>query len=99
MKAADDANEKFYYNLSKVLCSIPASEAIVLLDDFNARVGKGTQEWKVVTGRRSLGNKNTNGELLASICAASGLILPHTMFELFNIHKGNWQHPCSKHWH
>lgn len=75
LKAADETKEKFYDELRNLISSIPAKEDIILLGDFNARVGKDTDAWKGVIGRHGMGKMNANGELLASFCAEQGLII------------------------
>lgn len=99
MQATDEEKENFYNTLSTVVGAIPADESVVLLGDFNARVGRDDMAWRGVIGKHGLGNMNTNGEILASFCAAHGLIITNTMFQLRDIYKGTWKHPRSGHWH
>jgi len=47
----DEPKDRFYDILSSTLRSLPPQEKIVLLGDFNARVGKEHHVWGKVIGR------------------------------------------------
>lgn len=96
---SDEIKEKFYEELSQCLKSINAKEQILLLGDFNARVGRDYEAWPGILGRHGVGNMNSNGQLLLSLCAQYDLAISNTMFRLAAKHKTTWMHPRSKHWH
>ncbi|KAJ2950085.1 hypothetical protein O0L34_g11426 [Tuta absoluta] len=96
---SDDIKDKFYEEVSQCLDSINAREQILLLGDFNARVGRDYGAWPGVLGRHGVGNMNSNGQLLLSLCAQYDLAISNTMFRLAAKHKTTWMHPRSKHWH
>lgn len=96
---SDDIKDKFYEELSQCLNNINSKEQILLLGDFNARVGRDYEAWPGVLGRHGIGNMNSNGQLLLSLCAQYDLAISNTMFRLAAKHKTTWQHPRSKHWH
>lgn len=59
---SDDAtNSSFYVALSAVLRSLPPHDKIVLLGDFNARVGCVYHIRSGVIGRQGVGNPSDNG--------------------------------------
>ena len=72
---------------------------LVVLGDFNARVGRGNSSWEGVLGRHGVGKVNDNGLLLLSKCAEHGLCITNTLFRMADEYKTTWQHPRSKHWH
>ena len=72
---------------------------IVLLDDFNARVGQDSVTWPKVLGRFGTGKVNSNGELLLSLCSEFQLAIINTFFSHKAAHKHSWMHPRSRHWH
>ena len=88
----------FYEQLRAVLRNISPGDKILLLGDFNARVGRDCETWSVI-GNHGLGNANDNGLLLLQLCAEFGLIVTNTLFQQNDIYKGTWMHPRSKHWH
>ena len=91
--------EQFYQCLSEQLRRIPTNDKIILAGDLNARVGTSYHLWDKVLGRHGVGQCNTNGLRLLSLCAEHELALTNTMFQLRNMHKTTWMHPRSRHWH
>ena len=90
---------QFYKQLENILKPIPKDDKIVLLGDFNARVGENESIWNGVLGKFGTGRANSNGELLLSICTEHQLVITNTCFKHKPAHKNSWMHPRSKHWH
>ncbi|XP_076059549.1 uncharacterized protein LOC143036186 [Oratosquilla oratoria] len=89
----------FYQQLDTVISQIPARDRLLLLEDFNARVGREHELWHNIIGRQGVGNCNDNGLLLLGLCAEQELFITNTQFRLPNRSKITWKHPRSKHWH
>lgn len=66
LMAEDEVKEHFYSQLDCVLRTIPASDKLVLLGDFNARVGRESTLWNRVIGKEGVGSCNTNGPYAVS---------------------------------
>ncbi|XP_063898002.1 craniofacial development protein 2-like [Helicoverpa armigera] len=98
MSNEDSVKDQFYEELSQCLTSIRSSEQILLLGDFNARVGRDSESWPGVIGN-NVGNMNSNGQLLLTLCAQFDLTITNTLFRLRDKFKTTWMHPRSKHWH
>ena len=95
----DDVKEHFYDDLRRVLTKVPPNDKLLLLGDFNARVGRNVDAWQHVIGHHGMGNVNSNGLLLLTLCSEFQLTITNTLFQLSNQYKGTWQHPRSKNWH
>ena len=91
--------EQFYEALQHLLDGVNKDEMIVVLGDFNARVGSDFQLYKGIIGRYGVGKCNDNGELLLEFCARNNLVITNTLFRHKTKHINTWQHPRSKHWH
>ena len=95
----DDAKDHFYQELDNIIRSTPASDKLVLLVDFNARVGRDSGDWPGVMGHHGIGKVNNNGLLLLSKCAEHSLSISNTFFRQADKYKTTWMHPRSKQWH
>jgi exonuclease III len=95
----DDKKEEFYNQLDRLLTNTPRSDKLILLGDFNARVGRDSALWTGTIGKEGVGNSNSNGILLLTKCSEHDLIITNTLFRQRDRLKTTWQHPRSKHWH
>ena len=84
-----------------VIPTHPASrtDKLILLGDFNARVGTDHQTLEGVIGPEGVGKGNSNGLLILRKCAEHELLITNTVFPLPTRRKTSWMHPRSKHWH
>ncbi|XP_026084958.1 uncharacterized protein LOC113060279 [Carassius auratus] len=94
-----EEKEAFYACLEETLSKIHKEDKIILLGDFNARVGRDQHLWKGTVGKEGIGNINSNGVLLLSKCAQHNLIITNTLYRQKNKFKASWRHPRSKQWH
>ena len=95
----NDTKESFYDLLDNTLRRIPRKDKILLLGDFNARVGTDHNTWKGVLGRHGTGKCNSNGVRLLTLCAQHNLLITNSIFQLKDKHKTSWKHPRSSKWH
>ena len=98
MTNPDEVKDRFYEELDSLISSARSGK-LILLGDFNARVGTDSQAWHGVLGEHGIGNCNSNGQLLLRTCASHDLAIANTMFRLPTRNKTSWMHPRSKHWH
>jgi len=97
---ADQAEkDKFYSELRTLVKNAPSEDKILILGDFNARVGQDSEAWKGVLGKHGVGKCNDNGRLLLELCSELQLVITNTIFQQKDSHKTTWMHPRSKHWH
>ena len=99
LTSSDETKEQFYQKLDEVLQATPKNDKLVILGDFNARVGKDSGSWEKVLGNHGVGKVNDNGLLLLSKCAEHELCITNTLFRMADKYKTTWMHPRSKHWH
>ena len=71
---------------------------IILLGDFNVRVGRDHDIWHGVIGHHSVGNIDSCGLWLLSFCSELLFTITNTL-QIHDIHKTSWMHPRSNHWH
>ena len=99
MTNPEDAIERFYADLESTIQAVPRTDKLVILGDFNARVGTDWNTWEGVLGRHSTGKCNSNGKLLLETCTAHNLLITNSVFQLPHRKKVSWKHPRSKQWH
>ena len=81
LSATPDAKDAFYESLASIIRSVPSSEHLILLGDFNARVGADNDSWPTCLGPFGVGKMNENGQRLLELCTC---------------HNCSSQTPCSK---
>ncbi|BHF67956.1 hypothetical protein SprV_0301098500 [Sparganum proliferum] len=99
MTSPDAARDKFYEDLHALLATVSKADKLIVLGDFNARVGTDHTAWRGVLGPHGLRGSNDNGLLLLRTCAEHRLILTNTFFCLPEREKATWRHPRSRQWH
>ncbi|WP_294059547.1 hypothetical protein, partial [Thiolapillus sp.] len=99
LQAETGVKEAFYRDLHNLLQQVDSKDKLLILGDFNARVGRDFELWKGVLGRHGIGNCNDNGRLLLEFCSEHQLVITNTLFQQKDRFKATWRHPRSKHWH
>ena len=98
LTSSDEAQDAFYNELNALVKGVTPSDKLILLGDFNARVGTDCNNWKGVLGPHGTGQLNSNGFML-SFCAENDLTITNTLFCQADKYKATWMHPRSKQWH
>ena len=99
MTNQEDVKDKFYEELHALIASVPKADKLIILGDFNARVGSDNISWKGIIGKYGIGGCNSNGLLLLQMCAEHNLLITNTIFRLPTRNRTSWMHPRSNHWH
>ena len=66
MQRPDDEKEAFYEELCRIISKTKGK--LIVMGDFNARVGKEHEVWPGVLVRHGVGKMNSNGLLLLETC-------------------------------
>ena len=83
--------ETFYESLSNTLKEVKSSEVLIVMGDFNAKVG--SEKYGTVTGNHGLGTRNERGMRLIHFCEENNLTIMNTFFELPARLKYTWKSP------
>ncbi|KAG6932534.1 craniofacial development protein 2, partial [Chelydra serpentina] len=97
--ATRDTKDELYDQLDMIIRSIPKEEHLILLGDFNARVGADHDFWPTYLGRFGVGEMNENEQRLLELCSYHDLSITNSFFQTKPQHKVSWRHPRSMHWH
>ena len=97
--SADEVKDAFYERLHHIISKTPKQDHLILLGDFNARVGTDYESWTPCLGKFGIGKQNSNGLRLLELCTLHNLCVTNSFFQTKPLHKVSWRHPRSKHWH
>ena len=87
MTNTDMAEEEFYSDPPETIRRVPSDDRLILVGDFNARVGSDTEKWKGVLGSHGVGKCNADGELLLTPLSEYNLVVTNTLFRHKGTHK------------
>lgn len=88
-----EVKEEFYDEMARTCNSVPKYDLLIVLGDFNAKVGK-EDFVSSVAGKYTLHDEtNENGTLLCQMALSQDLIVESTCFDHKRIHKGTWKAP------
>ena len=99
MNATEQEIDNFYDQLREVISKVSYSDKLILMGDFNARVGSDHQTWPGILGHHGIGKMNSNGLRLLSLCREFNLTITNTLYQQSEQRKSTWMHPRSKKWH
>ena len=89
MTYPEEEKEQFYLELSNIIRAVSRNDKLLILADFNARVGNSYSTWPNVLGSHGIGHMNSNGLLLLTLCAEEGLTITNLIPD---IQKTTWMH-------
>ena len=87
--------EWFYEDLQDLLELTPKRDVLVIVGDWNAKVG--SQETPGVTGKFGLGMQNEAGQRLIEFCQENALVIANTLFQQHKRRLYTWTSPDSQH--
>ena len=78
---ANDINDEFFKELSKLMGCIPKKDVIIVAGDFNAKIGERLSSESANIGRFATGDRNNNGGQLISFAMSNNLVVSNTTFQ------------------
>ena len=96
---SDENKDTSYSQLKGTLRNILSTDKLLLIADFNARIGREHDKWPSALDKYGIGKCNSNRELLMALCTEFDLIVTNTMLRQKHSHKTTWTHPRSRHGH
>ena len=81
MTNPDDNKEAFYNQLASVLSGIIRTDKLLLIVDFNPRIGKNKDKWPLVMGKHGIGECTPMASSYWAQCSEFELIVTNTMFK------------------
>ncbi|KAI8786002.1 craniofacial development protein 2 [Biomphalaria glabrata] len=70
LQTEPETKERFYADLRRVLCKVDATDKLITMGDFNARVGNDYSAWPGVLGRHGI----ATATITAGTCWNSALM-------------------------
>ena len=98
-KAPPAVRSQFLEQLQDTLDDVHLGDTLVMLGDFNARVGMFDPAdglWHKTIGRYGLAERYRAGQELLQFCELNQLTALNTCFQKKSIHLGTWVHPATK---
>lgn len=92
-EAEKEDKEEFYEQLQAVKEKIPKHHIIIIMGDFNAKVGSDNADFERTMDRHGVGDCNENGQKLLEFCSVIELVITGMLFEHKDIHKSTWGLP------
>ena len=92
-----DENDKFYSDLQATMNDVSSKDMLIIMGDFNARVGQ-DQQHVIRSGVRpfKVDIENQNGTRLIDFCEINNVIISNTFFKHKSIHQTSWMHTRTK---
>ena len=75
MANPEENKETFSSQLKGTLRNISSTDKLLLIGDFNARIGRANDKWPSALDKYGIGKCNSNGELLLALCTEFDLIV------------------------
>lgn len=91
--AEEEDKLAFYEQLDSTLQKMPKRDILLVMGDFNAKVGSDNIGREQIMGKEGIGKINENGELFVDFCQQNDLVIGGTVFPHRTIHKTTWTSP------
>ena len=75
----DEEVEEHYEEIDKMLKEVKSTDVLLVIGDFNAKIGEGSYE--DIVGKYGLGERNPRGDRLLYFCIEKNLVVSNTTFK------------------
>ena len=89
----DEDKDKFYNQLQSLINKTPSHHLLLVMGDFNAKIGNDNTSVERTIGTHGIGQLNQNGKRLLELCEVSDICISNTTFQNKDIHKVTWNSP------
>ena len=76
---SDEEIEAHYQEIEMMLKEVKSTDVLIILGDFNAKIGK--ESFENITGNFGLGKRNERGDRLIQFCIENNMIVSNTFFQ------------------
>lgn len=88
---SEEEIEEYYEEIQNIMKNVKSTEVLIIMGDFNAKVGKGREE--DIVGHFGLGERNERGERLVQFCIENNLMITNTFFQKPERKLYTWKSP------
>ena len=85
--------QDFYDNLQKKVDEIDRRDILMIMGDWNAKIGTDRETWPSTIGQYGFGVANERGQRLLEFCCTNQLCITNTYFKHKDSRKWTWAHP------
>ena len=89
----EESKEEFYSKLQEQLVKVSNHDILIVLGDFNAKIGCDNTGYERNMGKHGLRTRNDNEERFLEMCLENDLAIGGTLFQHKRIHKETWISP------
>jgi len=94
INANDMEMDEFYSSLQDVISNVPKTDLIIMMGDFNAKVGNQYYDSNGSVGKFGYGQRNERGDRLVQFCILNDLVISNTQFKQSKDNRcWTWQSP------
>ena len=95
--AEEEAKDVFYEQVQNILDKIPKHNLVILMGDWNAKIGDQQDGEGGVVGCHGLhGERSENGECFVQLCTSNNVVITTTLLPHKDIHKYTWVSPDAR---
>ncbi|CAF3528318.1 unnamed protein product [Adineta steineri] len=94
-EAEESIIENFYMELQQLLDNVPKKDTILIIGDWNAKVGE--TEVPGIVGKFGLGKRNEAGDRLIEFCQENHMVITNTCFQQPKRRLYTWTSPNGQH--